>query len=61
MAGPAGFTGAGLDKAVAAAGLGAELETMGAVKGPATGEANTIIGLGTGLGVLGTKTMGFEV
>ncbi|KAG6892022.1 hypothetical protein C0995_005971, partial [Termitomyces sp. Mi166 len=51
----------GLDKAVAAAGLGAELGTMGTVEGPATGEANTIIGLGIGLGMLEIKTMGFEV
>ncbi|KAG6851785.1 hypothetical protein C0995_008156, partial [Termitomyces sp. Mi166 len=56
MAGLAGFTGMGLDKAMAAAGLGTELGTMGAVEGPATGEANAIIGLGTDLGALGTKT-----
>ncbi|KAG6901069.1 hypothetical protein C0995_001227 [Termitomyces sp. Mi166 len=60
-AGLADFAGMSMDKAAAAADLGTELEAIGAVKGPAIGEANAIIGLGTGLGALGTKTMGFEV
>ncbi|KAG6855488.1 hypothetical protein C0995_006123, partial [Termitomyces sp. Mi166 len=60
-AGLADFAGVGLDKAEAATGLGAELEAIGAVEGPATGEANITIGLGMNLDVLGTKTIGFEV
>ncbi|KAG6862757.1 hypothetical protein C0995_008622, partial [Termitomyces sp. Mi166 len=60
-AGPADIAGVGLDKAVAATGLGAELEDIGAIEGPATGEANVMISLGTNLDMLGTKTMGFEV
>ncbi|KAG6891840.1 hypothetical protein C0995_007296, partial [Termitomyces sp. Mi166 len=59
-AGPTDFAGAGLDKAAAATGLGAELEAIGAVEGRATGEANVTIGLGTNLEVPGTKTIGFE-
>ncbi|KAG6851478.1 hypothetical protein C0995_008877, partial [Termitomyces sp. Mi166 len=59
-AGPADFAGAGLDKAAAAAGLGVELEAIGTVEGPATGEANITISLETNLDTLGTKTMGFE-
>ncbi|KAG6891983.1 hypothetical protein C0995_006145, partial [Termitomyces sp. Mi166 len=59
-AGPTDFAGTGLDKAVAATGLGAELEAIGTVEGPATGEANVTIGLGTNLEVPETKTIGFE-
>ncbi|KAG6855849.1 hypothetical protein C0995_005837, partial [Termitomyces sp. Mi166 len=59
-AGPTDFAGAGLDKAAAATSLGAELEAIGAVEGPANGEANVTIGLGTNLEALGTKTIGFE-
>ncbi|KAG6891948.1 hypothetical protein C0995_006419, partial [Termitomyces sp. Mi166 len=59
-AGPADIAGTGLDKAATATGLGAELEAIGAVEGPANGEANVTISLGTNLEALGTKTIGFE-
>ncbi|KAG6879575.1 hypothetical protein C0995_007271, partial [Termitomyces sp. Mi166 len=59
-AGPTDFAGTGLDKAAAVTGLGVELEAIGAVEGPATGEANVMIGLGTNLEAPGTKTIGFE-
>ncbi|KAG6852153.1 hypothetical protein C0995_007648, partial [Termitomyces sp. Mi166 len=59
-AGLTDFAGVGLDKAVAATGMGVELEAIGTVEGPANGEANVTIGLGANLEALGTKTIGFE-